>query len=233
MSVAVLVPFGGDCPHRYLAWGWLRARFAERHPDWQLVLGTTDVEGFSRTQAILDALRRTDADTLVVSDADVWSDGLEKAVERVAEHGWAIPHGLIHRLSSESTRQVLDGADWRGLPLSTDNSQDSKPYKGHETDTLCVFTREAIEAVPPDPRFVGWGQEGDAWACALHALIGKPWRGTADLVHLWHPPQPRQSRVIGNPESLALLRRYKNARTADLMCALLAEVNDAEHRVQA
>lgn len=228
-SIAVVVPHGGDCPHRYLAWGWVRAQFAKHHPGWDVVMGTTDVEGFSRTQAIRDALGRTDADTIIVSDADVWCDGLNEAVSHVAEYGWAIPHELLHRLSPESTRQVLDGADWHGLPLSTDNRQDSKPYRGHETGTLCVFRRDVLDQVPPDPRFVGWGSEDDAWALALRALVGKPWRGTADLVHLWHPAEPRMNRVVGNERSQTLLARYKSARRSpESMRALLDEVTDAE-----
>lgn len=225
MSTAVVVPFGGECPHRYLAWGWVRAQFAKHHPDWDLVVGTTDVEGFSRTQAILDALTRTDADTIIVSDADVWSNGLRFAVSHVHEYGWAIPHNLIHRLSAPSTEAVLTGADWHGLPLSQDNKQDSRPYRGHECGTLTVFRRDVLESVPPDPRFVGWGSEDDAQALALRTLIGPPWRGEADLVHLHHPPQPRLNRVVGNETSKALLDRYQRARhNPPAMRALIEEV---------
>lgn len=227
MTVAVVVPFGGDDPHRYLAWGWVRRQFDLHHPSWDVVMGTTDVDGFSRTQAIRDALTRTDADTIIVSDADIWSDDIQAAVDAVAEYGWAIPHGLIHRLSPESTRLVLDGADWHGLPLSTDNKQDSKPYRGHEVDTLCVFRRDVLEQVPPDPRFVGWGSEGDAMSLALRLLVGAPWRGDADLVHLHHPPQERMTRIVGNERSKALLARYRGARrNPDAMRALLAEVTE-------
>lgn len=212
MTVAVLIPWSTGCSWRERAWEWVQARYTESHPEWKIITGSTDVEGFSRTQAILDARQRTDADTLVVGDADVWCDGLSEAVNRVERHGWAIPHLMLHRLSPESTEQVYEGQDWRGLPLSTDNRQDSRPYRGHETDTLCVFRADVFDRVPPDPRFVGWGQEGDAWRAALHTLVGPPWRGSADLVHYWHPPQPRQTRAVGNSKSYALWRRYAAAR---------------------
>lgn len=224
MNVAVILPFASDCPHRLAARDWVRARYAEHHPTWPIIEGFTAVEGFSRTQAILDGIARFPADVYVVADADVWCDGIGEAVGQVDRHGWAIPHHLIHRLSRESSDVVLNGGDWRGLPLSTDNRQDSRPYKGHETDTLCVFTADALAEVPPDPRFVGWGQEGDAWALALRTLVGAPWRGGDDIVHLWHPAQPRQSRVVGNPASLALFRRYAKARrNRDAMRSLIEE----------
>ena len=164
---------------------------------------------------------------MVVADADVWCDPAP-AVAAVAEHGWAIPHLLVHRLSQASTETLLtEGAwfDWHDLALSTDNRQDSRPYRGHETGTLVVVRREVLADVPPDRRFVGWGHEDDAWAVALRTLVGAPWRGGDDLVHCWHPAQPRQSRTVGNPASLALYRRYRAARgRRAAMRALLDEI---------
>ena len=221
MTVSVLVPWKPGCPHREAAWEWVQARYPA---DWQIVTGTDRTESFSRTQAIIDAATRSDGDTLVVADADVWCDGIPEAIDHAALTGWAIPHLYIHRLSPESTIEVLAGADWRGLPLSDDNAQDARPYKGHITDTLAVFQRDVLLAVPPDPRFVGWGQEGDAWRIALKTMVGNPWRGTADLVHLWHPPQERRSRTVGNRENLALYKRYlRAARKPAAIQALIEE----------
>lgn len=224
MTVAVLVPWKPGCPWREKAWAWVRARYAEYHPDWELVTGTTDSPTFSRTQAILDARSRTEADTFVVADADIWCDDIDRAVELSASRGWAIPHLLIHRLAESSTLRVLGGAEWRGQQLSTDNTQDSRPYRGHEAGTLLVVDAAAFDTAPPDPRFVGWGQEDDAWSYALHALIGTPWRGAADLAHLWHPAEPRQTRSRGNDANVALRRRYSNARRSrGLMLGLIEE----------
>lgn len=224
MTVAVLVPWKPGCPWREKAWGWVQARYAEHHPDWELITGTTDVDGFSRTQAILDARSRTTADMLVITDADVWTDDLAAAVTHADETGWAIPHLLIHRLAGSSTLRVLGGAEWRGQQLSTDNAQDSRPYRGHEAGTLLVTTADAFDDAPPDPRFVGWGSEDDAWALALRTMCGSPWRGKADLVHLWHPAEPRKNRVVGNDANRALLNRYRRAgRRHDPMAALIEE----------
>lgn len=222
MTVSVLVPWTPGCPYREQAWTWVQARYAEYHPDWEIVTGTCSPGPYNRSEAILAAADRSTGDVLVVADADVWVDP-EPALGHLAASGWAIPHLLIHRLSEGSTVRVLRGEDWRGQPLSQDNPQDSKPYRGHETGTLVVLERQVLFDIPPDRRFVGWGGEDDAWAAALNTLAGKPWRGKDDLVHLWHPAQPRQSRVVGNPQSNALKRRYNNARRAPALMRDLIE----------
>lgn len=221
-SIAVLVPWRPGCEWRERSWVVLRDRYEAL--GFEVVTGTTDVAGFSRTQAILDARRRTTADLFVVTDADVFGELTGEAFTETLAHGWAVPHGLLHRLSPDSTLQALDGADWRGLPLSSDNSQDRRPYRVHEGGTLLTITSTAFDLAPPDPRFVGWGQEDDAWACALRTLVGPPWRGDADLVHFWHPAAPRRNRVVGNPANVALLRRYKAAAgNPEQMRRLVAE----------
>lgn len=209
MNVSVLVPWRPGCPWRERSWDWVQARYAER--PYEVVTGGCPDGPFNRAAAILDAARRSSGDILVVADSDVWCDPAE-AIDHASRRGWAVPHTLIHRLSPESTEAVLTGAPWRGLPLSTDNRQDSRPYRGKETGTLVVLHRDILDEVPPDPRFVGWGQEDLAWGAALNVLIGPPWRGKDDLVHLWHPAQPRATRAVGNRESYALWRRYAAAK---------------------
>lgn len=233
MTVSVLVPYRAGCPHRERAWAWVQGRYSAVHGDWQLVAADGGDGPFSRSQAILEAASRADGDMLVVADADVWVDGIDQAVVEAASTGWAIPHLYVHRLSEPSTDRLLTepGIDWRALPLSTDNAQDSRPYIGHETGTLVVLDRHVLEDVPPDTRFVGWGREDDAWSLALRLLVGPPWRGGHDLLHCWHPPQQRPSRVKGSPETEALYRRYRLARNdPDRMRALLAEATRTEAR---
>lgn len=212
MNLSILVPWTPGCPHREAAWRHVRATYASEFPQAEILTGNGDTpSGYSRSRAILDAFGRSTGQVCLVADADVWCHpGL--AILAAIDSGWAIPHTLIHRLSDDSTAKVLAGAAWRGLPLSTDNRQDRRPYKGKETGTLVALRRDVLGSVPPDPRFVGWGQEDEAWGMALRRLIGPPWRGDDDLVHLWHPPQPRLSRTVGTAENLALLGRYRQAR---------------------
>lgn len=224
MTVSVVVPYRPGEPWRDRAWAWVAARYRQHFPDWELVTGVHPDGPFSRTQAILDGAAKATGDLLVIADADVWCEDIKASLSPACDFGWAVPHTLIHRLSPEGTEAVYRGGYWRVQPLSADNNQDQRPYKGNETGTLVVVRRDALEQAPPDPRFVGWGQEDQAWGLALRCIVGPPWRGDADLVHLWHPPQPRMNRIIGSPEGKALLARYRSARRRpDRMRALIEE----------
>lgn len=97
-------------------------------------------------------------------------------------------------------------------------------YQGFAGGGITVLPVRTYLDVPLDTRFTGWGGEDEAWALALRALVGPPWRGTAPLWHLWHPPQDRASRRWGSPEARDLYLRYRRAaRHPDRMRALIAE----------
>lgn len=223
MTVSVVIPVGGNCPHRAVALRWVTDRYRTEHPDWEIVTASGDTPGgFSRSQGILKAARQASGAVLLVADGDVWCDATN-ATQAAVEAGWAIPHRLLHRLSAESTELVLAGADWRGLPLSTDNPQDSRPHAASPTGAMVAIRRDVLLDVPPDPRFVGWGQEDQAYAYALRCLVGQPWTGSEDMVHLWHPPQPRRSRVVGSDAGKQLKRRYQAARPDPAVMRALIE----------
>ncbi|MEU3945457.1 hypothetical protein [Streptomyces sp. NPDC029526] len=218
MSVAVLVPWRPDGGPRQTVWAWVRRQWA-RWPDWQVVTGACPDGPWSKGAAVADALAQTDADVLVVADADVWTLGTPAAVNRVASGRarWAMPHQLVRRLTPEATQVVLGGARLEGQPTA-------ETHPGMPGGGIVVLAREVLEGVPMDPHFTGWGQEDQAWALALETLAGPMWRGTADLFHLWHPPAPRRSRAVGSAASLARYRRYQAASgQAAQMRALVAE----------
>jgi hypothetical protein len=211
MSVAVVVPWRAGCPHRERALEWVLDRYDRL--GWPVVLGSCDPDlPFNRAEAILDAASNTTAERFVVADGDVWAEAIADAVVTVDQHGWCIPHKYLRRLSPESTARVLDGAEWWRLPLSQDNARDRRPTPASPTGAIFVIRRDVLFDVPPDVRFVGWGQEDEAWALALNALHGPGRRGRGEAVHLWHPPQERKSRSVGNDAGEALKRRYLAVR---------------------
>ena len=204
MTVSVIVPWQPGDAHREAAWAHLR-------PLWEQV-GEL-IEGhcsgdWVKADAVADGLTRATGDMLVIADADVWVDPTA-AVE--ACQTWAVPHLKVHRLSERSTAQVLAGEEWRGLPLDQTNQRDRKPYRGQPGGGVTVIRRDIYEQCPI-PCIRGWGQEDEAWSIALHCLFGEPWRGDSDLVHYWHPPQPRMSRIIGSVEGQQLRKRYRDAQ---------------------
>jgi hypothetical protein len=114
----------------------------------------------------------------------------------------------------------MDGEDLAGLPLA------QRPYRGYRGGGFVVAPRKTLIDIPIDPRFVGWGHEDSAWAWALMTLAGNPWRGTAPLVHLWHPPQERPSRRHGSAQSMELERRYQAAfEKPEAMSELIGEID--------
>lgn len=215
MTVSVLVPFNPGDHWRDRAWRKVRAHYVEHHPSWQIVTGTCD-GSWSKAKAVHAALSHADGDTLVVADADchVAPQALTEAVEALAGHGWSVPHHMVKRLTKACT---LTGGTHLERP----------EYRGVAGGGITVLTRAAYESCPMDPRFIGWGGEDVAWGWALRTVHGIPWRGTADLWHLYHPT----ARVgqIGSDDSRALVQRWRFAthRPGPVLDALINEAREA------
>ena len=219
VSVEVVIPFAGDCPHRRRALSWTLRHYPTT---WKV----TVAEGgspWTKAKAVTPAIEASDAETVVVADADVWTDGFGEAVAAV-ELGqpWAIPFTGVFRLTAQATERILAGElprDPHALEL------DENAYRGRPGGGSVVALRELLLDVPLDPRFIGWGQEDESWGMALTTLAGQPHRCRHALIHLWHPPQERLSREFGSPEGRDLRERYEAAcASPDAMRALISEV---------
>lgn len=203
-GVAVVVPLRLECPYRERAWTFVRARFAVEHPTWRIIEAHDDGEPFSKSAAVMRAVKDVDEDVVIVHDADVWCDGLGDALEYLAFSGWVVPHYDVLRLSEYATHQTfnhqVDG-----------HNELVERYRGVLGGGVVALYRELIDRVPLDPRFKGWGGEDISWGHALRTLAGEAWRGRNVLYHYWHPPAPRLTRAVGSEESLALTLRYCDA----------------------
>lgn len=157
---------------------------------------------------------------LIVADADCWCPGLQAAVETLeAGAPWVVPHLTVHRFNEAGTARVLAGEDPDSVA-----EYDQDPYHGWVGGGVFVMRRADYERTGFDRRHVGWGLEDACLGLAAETLIGPHIRLSAPLWHLWHPPAPRMSRRVGNPESEDLWRRYRRARgRPDRMAALVAE----------
>jgi hypothetical protein len=223
-AVSVLVPWRDSDPMRAAAWDHIRGLWEVEHPDWQLVAGEAPEGPWCKAAAVADALTRAQAPILVVADADVWCDGVGKAVDQVVGGApWAVPHWRVLRLTANASADVLREGRWPTERTSFTYAE--RPRPGNPGGGIVVLTRDLYQRAPLDPRFRGWGQEDDAWCLALRALGGREWRGTADLWHLYHPPQSRMSRAAGNAAGMNLYRRYlRVGRNPARVAALLAEI---------
>lgn len=220
--VTVVVPRTAGDPARDAAWEFVRARYEERHPEWEIVEALGDSRQWSKGAALAPALEHLDG-LVLIADADVWCNELEKAVEAVElGRAWAVPHWRVRRLTAEATAAVIDGA----VVLERAGPLEERPYVGCPAGGLVVMPAETARAIPLDPRFVGWGGEDRSWGWALRCLLGGSWRGKVPLWHLWHAPQARETRNRGNAANEALRRRYDLARAdREAMRRLLEEAS--------
>lgn len=232
-KVAVVVPFDAVDPQRQRVWGWLRRRYEQLHPRWPLVIEAGGLEPWSKGAVVNAGVERTDAEILVIADADCFTVPavLELIVRNVADpaskHQWGVPFGDVYRLDGPSTDRILErppdcriDGEWKPAALTR------AKYPGKPGGGIVVVHRHAFVTVGGmDPRFLHWGGEDKAFGYALRCLTGRAARATVPLWHLWHPPSPAMGpRMSDPPENAALLRRYTRAqRTAGSMRALVAE----------
>lgn len=163
-----------------------------------------------KAKAVADGLSKTDAEILVIADADVIVDAAQTVGAVIAEEcDWGVPHRYIQRLTPEATVDLMLG----GLTLSQIGAPHlvEPPTRAHAGGGVLVIRRDTYEDVPFDRRFEGWGYEDDCIGWALWRLNGPPFEGIQRLVHLWHPPQARLARTKGSEASQALLDRYWQA----------------------
>lgn len=209
LTVEVIVPtYLASSHHRRDAWAYCRGWW-ERHG--YQVTEAPGGDPWVKADAVNLAVGASTADILVIADADVFCDGITEAIAHVAdEGGWAIPHTHVHRIADDATADFLSGQ-----PLRLQRTEQD-PYRGIAGGGIVVLERPTYERIPLDRRFVGWGGEDHSWGLALETLVGRPWRGDAPLVHLWHPPQERReqgrTRRMGSVDNENLRREYLQAR---------------------
>jgi hypothetical protein len=171
----------------------------------------------------------------IIADADVFLADrdmkvLGGAIDYVERSGgWACPTSHVTRLNRAASEAVTSGGAWPYADLRPPAGDVEERHRQHAGGGLVVISAEAYAACPLDPRFRGWGHEDDSWAYALHTMIGQPLRGSAELYHLWHPPQERQTRARGSDENWTLFQRYHDARgDREKMGALMREFMDGD-----
>ncbi len=192
---------------------------------WAAVLGTPNTDEWCKAEAVANALATTDADVLVIHDADVWCNETPEAIAAVeAGAAWAVPHIGVSRLTETATAAVLAGMHPERLPPE---ALEEPSYRAHIGGGIVVIRRDVYERVPLDPRFTGWGREDDSWGLALKTILGRPAHFRGRLWHLWHPPQSRPARTHGSEANEALCQRYRAANHNPARMAALIE--EAKH----
>ena len=202
MSVDVIIQWAGDCVYRASARSCVESRW--RTHGYSVVVGEIDGP-WSKARAVAAALEHSTADTLVVTDADVWSDAGPRAASFVDGGGtWSVPFSTVRRLTAPASQQAIETGSFTGKLAKP-------PFRAVPGGGLVVLSRETYDRAPLDPRFVNWGHEDEAWGMALTVLAGRPMIWDSPLWHLWHPPQDK-SRTPERRVSQSLRARYQKAR---------------------
>lgn len=195
-------------------------------------VGITDpakpwIKAAAVTQA-LNALSPADDDVLAIVDADVFTADLFLAFDAVDRGNvWAMPHVTVQRLNEWATDSILAGEN----PVTGfgPSGHEEPAHLGMVGGGITVLPAHLYRQVPLDPRFVGWGQEDEAWGTALVTMFGEPFRIPGTLWHLWHRPAERLDRDIGSEESVQIRARYWQARgNPTIMQAVLNQIPKTE-----
>lgn len=230
-DVTLIMPYGlvrhddlaeVDRTYRAAAREYVLRRWLKLIPRERIVEPSLDWRGqWSKAASIIAGLREAETPYVIMADADVLIEAhLVEGALRTIKRGapWVVPQSTVRRLTQGGTDAVYAGLTQPAMAPAL------APHRAKAGGGLLLAKRATLLRVPPDPRFVGWGQEDESWSRALVTLAGPPVRGSAMLQHLWHPPAVRISRAIGSRASKALYDRYIGAfRDRAAMTALLAE----------
>lgn len=194
-------------------WSRVRSHYELHHPEWNIRVGQCPTKMWVKGSAIAHALSQSNAEVIVIADADCIVDpiALRSTVDSVQSGAsWGMPHHLVYRANRQMTeRYCAESADL--LPALPElHLMDRPPYVGASGGGIVVIRRVMYDAVGGIPHaFRGWGSQDRALACLADTLLGPCVRGASDLIHLYHTAQDR--RPTGPVSNLQLLRRLGHA----------------------
>lgn len=208
VNVEVVIPCGAnDSSERLAVRQFILARYRVLHPDWQVTLATCPTTRWSKGKAANPALLQSDADVVILADADSYVDDrvLTAAATDVAagRRDWAVPFTLVKRIAKADTERILAGQ----LVPRPGVERHGKALPGGGITVATPAAWRTVNGV--DPRFHGWGGEDACLGKVFGVLVGAPWVPSMPTVlwHLWHPAKRRPTQ-----HSNDLWRRYQRAR---------------------
>ena len=215
----IVIPYSDTDEYRRTVLGYVTSLYNEHGFD--VIIGEIpSSEPWSKGRAIRTGIAgMSDDEVIGVADADVWLPP-EGPVTAWEQGRWVIPHYRVRRLSQGATAALMEDRDeWLQGGL------DRAPYVGIPGGGIVILTVGQYRQCPIDPRFEGWGSEDHAWGYALYAMFGNPIRGTMDLIHFWHPPDPQKGYgKLGSNSNSNLRKKYFQAiHKPDVLRSLINE----------
>ncbi|MBO8156432.1 MAG: hypothetical protein H0Z32_08240 [Bacillaceae bacterium] len=204
-NVSILIPFQTDHGEREKIFRWVSEFYQNTFPMADFCTGSCKGETFSFSKAINQAAEQSKGDILIITGADIIinPEVIRHSIKLLETHPWVVPFSKVKDLNQISTRRLLNTVPrWPlRVPLIS--------RKREAIGGMNILRRSDFEKVGGyDERFIGWGGEDDAFACAMDTLCGHHLRLDEDIFHLWHP----SLRASGNPNY------QKNAELAAKYC---------------
>ncbi len=204
----VVIPFQSDDSLRLTAYEHVRNYYRYEFPDWPVSVGRSP-EPFSRAQAINQGVGQTDAEIVVVNDADtlVGPEQIRRAVAWAqGAPGLVYAYTRYRRLGPDA---VID--TYKDVPYGEAKWQmESAPSQS----VVAIRRSDFWEIGGMDEQFVGWGYEDCEFAdrAARYVPIR---RVPGDLYHIWHGDRREDdSPLTADRQAVArnLTRLHKLAR---------------------
>lgn len=193
MSLSIVVPFRGGCPHRERAYLYVRARLAVSFPTAEIIDADDGGKVFSRERSLNLGASRAKGDMLVFHEADciVAPRQILAAIDLAAlDPGrLVLPYSTVYLLSPEATDLVISGPSGADLP--------GVSVAVGMLGGIGVISRATFERVGGfDSSLEGWGRGDVSFveACDRHAA--PTMRTMGELLHLWHPPSPSKASFL-------------------------------------
>jgi hypothetical protein len=202
----VIIPFNGAEDR------WQQAQYVEQYYqglNLDVVYGWDDSPVWCKGKAIANGLLKTDADRLIINDADMLLP-LE-AIEEGSKYDWVIPFNRVCNLSESATSRVLSG-DLDPFDVEVVEKSDDVEKLRQWFDWaggIWIIDREIYTAVGGvDMRYTGWGGEDESFVRAVNILHGKAKLLEYTAYHLWHPVHDTRH-VYQSRGNWTLYRQYK------------------------
>ena len=206
MSVDIIIPWrDSGCPARKRALDFVYGLYESHFSN--IILCDSSKDEFNRAEARNAGVRKSTADIVVVTDADLFVpvSQIEEAIV-IAEtfDGQIKPFTAFGHLSEASTQYFLAKGDYASITEAQFDTL-STLWPGVHGGTF-VMRRELWDPIGGmDEAFTGWGGEDNAFNILCSSKLKEPLL-TLDgyAFHLFHPHRRRMSR-----ENALLLESYR------------------------
>lgn len=229
MAFSLCLPFQTDHGPRARIAGWLARYYQAICPEASVVIGGAgDDEAINRSRLRNRIVAETTSEVVLLVDADCFVSRatILLAVAQLSPVLACVQCERAAYLSHDGTQALLARAPSAETTMAASYIE-SKLAVCH--GLFFAVRRESFDRVGGfDERFIGWGEEDDAFVIAMRMLSGHVARIPATAYHLSHP-RPPMAEIVASAnfqQNMALGQRYRQALRTQNAAAIRALVGE-------